>query len=51
MLSQPTVIPACFWRESRKAALDNRLRGYDEKTLMQELRYLKAPNLMPAHTY
>ena len=36
-LSRSPVIPACFWRESRKIALDNRLRGYDQKTLMQGL--------------
>ena len=35
--SRSPVIPACFWRESSKAALDTRLRGYDEKTFIQVL--------------
>jgi hypothetical protein len=30
-LSHQPVIPACFWRESRKSSLDTRLRGYDGK--------------------
>gem|GEM_PF-2981676 len=36
-LSRSPGIPACFWRESKKVALDTRLRGYDEKTFMQGL--------------
>jgi hypothetical protein len=37
LLSRSAVIPAFFWRESRKSNLDTRLRGYDEKTLIRTM--------------